>query len=66
MKKNIEVPTLARVEGEGGLYIRLKDGEIVNVEVNIYEPPRFLRAFCRAAISRRCPTSLLASAASAR
>ena len=41
MKMNIEVPALARVEGEGVLYIRLKDGKINQVELNIYEPPRF-------------------------
>ena len=43
--KNIEVPALARVEGEGALYIRLKDGSIAEVELNIYEPPRFFEGF---------------------
>ena len=28
MRKNIEVPAFARVEGEGGLYIRLKNGRL--------------------------------------
>ena len=55
MKKNIEVPTLARVEGEGGLYIRLKDGEIVNVEVNIYEPPRFFEGFLQGRYFQEVP-----------
>ncbi len=45
MKQNIEVPALARVEGEGAIYIRLKNGEIAQVEVNIYEPPRFFEGF---------------------
>ena len=45
MKKNIEVSALARVEGEGGLLIRVKNGEICQVEVNIYEPPRFFEGF---------------------
>lgn len=45
MTKNIEVPALARVEGEGALYIRLKDGTIAEVELNIYEPPRFFEGF---------------------
>jgi sulfhydrogenase subunit alpha len=43
--KNIEVPALARVEGEGALYIRLKNGSIAEVELNIYEPPRFFEGF---------------------
>lgn len=43
--KNIEVPALARVEGEGALYIRMKDGSIAQVELNIYEPPRFFEGF---------------------
>jgi coenzyme F420-reducing hydrogenase alpha subunit len=41
----IEVPALARVEGEGGLYIGLKDGKAVEVRLDIYEPPRFFEGF---------------------
>jgi sulfhydrogenase subunit alpha len=41
----IEVPALARVEGEGGLYIGLKDGKAVEIRLNIYEPPRFFEGF---------------------
>ena len=41
----IEVPALARVEGEGGLYIELKDGQAVEVRLDIYEPPRFFEGF---------------------
>ena len=43
--KTIEVPALARVEGEGGLYIGLKDGGAVEVRLDIYEPPRFFEGF---------------------
>src|SRR5512136_1842245 len=43
--KNIEVPALARVEGEGGLYIGVKDGKAVEVRLDIYEPPRFFEGF---------------------
>jgi sulfhydrogenase subunit alpha len=43
--KSIEVPALARVEGEGGLYIKLQDGEAVEVRLDIYEPPRFFEGF---------------------
>lgn len=45
MVKNIEVPALARVEGEGGLYIAVKDGNAKEIRVNIYEPPRFFEGF---------------------
>src|SRR5512136_1551439 len=43
--KNIEVPALARVEGEGGLYIGVKDGNVVEIRLDIYEPPRFFEGF---------------------
>jgi sulfhydrogenase subunit alpha len=43
--KTIEVPALARVEGEGGLYIGLKNGEAIEVRLDIYEPPRFFEGF---------------------
>jgi len=45
MAKTIEVPALARVEGEGGLYIAVKDGEAREIRVDIYEPPRFFEGF---------------------
>ena len=45
MTKDILIPALARVEGEGALYIRSKNGKIDNIELNIYEPPRFFEGF---------------------
>jgi sulfhydrogenase subunit alpha len=41
----IEVPALARVEGEGGLYIGLQDGKAIEIRLDIYEPPRFFEGF---------------------
>ncbi|MGB5559879.1 MAG: nickel-dependent hydrogenase large subunit [Paracoccaceae bacterium] len=41
----IQVDALARVEGEGALYVRLKGREIEKVEFRIFEPPRFFEAF---------------------
>src|SRR5512136_1842960 len=41
----IEVPALARVEGEGGLLIEVKGGKVVDVKLDIYEPPRFFEGF---------------------
>ncbi len=43
----IKVDTLARVEGEGGIYIKIADGKITDTKVRIYEPPRFFEAFMR-------------------
>jgi len=45
--KTIEVPALARVEGEGGLYIGLENGKAVEIRLDIYEPPRFFEGFLR-------------------
>jgi len=45
MNQDIHIPALARVEGEGALTIRLKDGAINEILLNIYEPPRFFEGF---------------------
>ena len=45
--KEIKVNNLARVEGEGSLYIKLKENIPVEVRLNIFEPPRFFEAFLR-------------------
>jgi coenzyme F420-reducing hydrogenase alpha subunit len=41
----IEVKALSRVEGEGSLYIKLNGNEVEQVELKIYEPPRFFESF---------------------
>jgi coenzyme F420-reducing hydrogenase alpha subunit len=38
---------LARVEGEGSLHVRLRDGQVEDVRLEIFEPPRFFEAFLR-------------------
>jgi len=43
----IKVDQLARVEGEGGVFIKAKDGKVTDVKLNIFEPPRFFEAFLR-------------------
>ena len=45
--RTLEVGGLARVEGEGGLRIEVADGQVVDVQLRIYEPPRFFEAFLR-------------------
>ena len=62
--KNIEVPALARVEGEGGLFIGIKDGKAVEIRLDIYEPPRFFEVSWWIASCRKCPTSLHVSVGS--
>jgi sulfhydrogenase subunit alpha len=41
----VEIPSIARVEGEGALHLKLHDDEIVDLRLEIYEPPRFFEAF---------------------
>ena len=55
MNQNIEIPALARVEGEGALYVRLKDGAIAEIELNIYEPPRFFEGFLQGRFFQEVP-----------
>ena len=43
----IKVDYLARVEGEGALYIKVKGGQVEDVRLKIFEPPRFFEAFLR-------------------
>src|SRR5215469_4272951 len=45
--KTIKVEYLARVEGEGGLYIKVRDNRVIDVKLKIFEPPRFFEAFLR-------------------
>src|SRR4051812_42353768 len=46
-RKTIKVDYLARVEGEGGVRITFDDRTVRNVELRIFEPPRFFEAFLR-------------------
>lgn len=43
--KTLHVDCLARVEGEGSLYIKTKDNKLEDVKLKIFEPPRFFEAF---------------------
>ena len=46
-RKTIKVDYLARVEGEGALYIKLKGRGVEEVRLEIFEPPRFFEALLR-------------------
>lgn len=43
----LKVGSLARVEGEGALHLRMDGGEVAEARLAIYEPPRFFEAFLR-------------------
>lgn len=43
--RRLEVEALARVEGEGAMLVDIEDGEVRDVQLRIYEPPRFFEAF---------------------
>ncbi|MEO1240425.1 MAG: Ni/Fe hydrogenase subunit alpha [Pseudomonadota bacterium] len=45
--RTIKVDYLARVEGEGGLAIKVRDGVVTDAKLKIFEPPRFFEAFLR-------------------
>jgi sulfhydrogenase subunit alpha len=56
MKGNtMKVDYLARVEGEGALYVRFKGGQPAEVRFKIFEPPRFFEAFLRGRSYREAP-----------
>jgi sulfhydrogenase subunit alpha len=45
--RTIRTEYLARVEGEGGMLVKMRDGSVTDVKLQIYEPPRFFEAFLR-------------------
>ncbi len=53
--RRISVDYLARVEGEGAMHLFMKDGEVADVKLKIFEPPRFFEAFLRKRSFREAP-----------
>ena len=45
--RTLRTDYLARVEGEGAMLVKIRDGKPVDVKLRIYEPPRFFEAFLR-------------------
>ncbi len=45
--RSLDVKALTRVEGEGAMHVTVLDGEVTDVKLSIYEPPRFFEAFLR-------------------
>ncbi|MBA1148624.1 Ni/Fe hydrogenase subunit alpha [Ectothiorhodospiraceae bacterium WFHF3C12] len=71
--RTIDVDYIARVEGEGALYIRFDGDRVDDVQLRIFEPPRFFEALLRgrafteapditARICGICPVAYLMSA----
>ncbi len=74
--RRFAVETLARVEGEGSMYLTIDNGEITDLRFKIFEPPRFFEAFLvgrdhaeaidiTARICGICPVAYQTSAANA-
>lgn len=53
--RTIKVDYLARVEGEGAMYLQVKDGLVEDVKLKIFEPPRFFEAFLQGRSFREAP-----------
>lgn len=53
--RTITVDTLTRVEGEGALHVTVRDHELLEVQLRIFEPPRFFEAFLRGRHAREVP-----------
>jgi sulfhydrogenase subunit alpha len=47
LTRTIRVAAMARVEGEGALTIRLREGRVDDVQLRIFEAPRFFEALLR-------------------
>jgi coenzyme F420-reducing hydrogenase alpha subunit len=45
--RRIKVDYLSRVEGEGSISVKIKGGQVREVEFKIFEPPRLFEAFLR-------------------
>jgi len=54
-RKTINVNYLARVEGEGALHIKFANGDVKDVRLEIFEPPRFFEAFLQGREFRETP-----------
>ncbi|MCQ4042299.1 Ni/Fe hydrogenase subunit alpha [Streptantibioticus rubrisoli] len=45
--REVKLGALARVEGEAALHLCVREGEVTEARLKIYEPPRFFEAFLR-------------------
>jgi sulfhydrogenase subunit alpha len=54
-RRTIEVGALARVEGEGALHVVVEGERVLDLRLEIYEPPRFFEAFARGRRAEELP-----------
>jgi sulfhydrogenase subunit alpha len=45
--RTLHVGMLARVEGEASMHVQVSAGQVTEVELRIFEPPRFFEALLR-------------------
>ncbi|GJL82981.1 MAG: Ni/Fe hydrogenase subunit alpha [marine bacterium B5-7] len=53
--RTIKVDYLARVEGEGAMYLKIRDNVLEDVKLKIFEPPRFFEGLLRGRDFREAP-----------
>ena len=53
--RTINIDMMARVEGEGALHITVQDGQVQDVHLRIFEPPRFFEAFLQGRHANEVP-----------
>jgi coenzyme F420-reducing hydrogenase alpha subunit len=53
--RTIKIDMMARVEGEGALHITVQDGRVQEVQLRIFEPPRFFEAFLQGRHANEVP-----------
>jgi len=53
--RTVKVDYLARVEGEGSIYVKVKGDNVTDVRFGIFEPPRFFEAFLKGRDYREAP-----------
>ncbi|MHC1744487.1 MAG: Ni/Fe hydrogenase subunit alpha [Syntrophobacteraceae bacterium] len=54
-ERTIQVECLARIEGEAGLHVTVRDGKLVSSQVRVFEPPRLFEAFLKGRSFREVP-----------
>jgi coenzyme F420-reducing hydrogenase alpha subunit len=53
--RTVRVDLMARVEGEGALRLRVRDGRVTSAELRIFEAPRYFEALLRGRDAREAP-----------
>jgi sulfhydrogenase subunit alpha len=54
-RRTIQLGALARVEGEGRLHLVVESGRVLELRLEIFEPPRFFEAFLRGRAAAELP-----------